>query len=382
MNQSFSTLLNVCRWISAFLVALGHVRHLVFVDYKYVENKNIFIKGLYFITGLGHEAVVVFFVISGFLVGGLTVRKWAVKICYKDYFAARFSRIYSVLIPALVIGAGLDYVGSSFFNLSEIYTNSSRYHTNSLNFVISNQLDSVTFFGNIFNLQGVLVPVLGSNGPLWSLAYEWWYYVIFAAILGFIFDKNIFIKILSISVMILTSTFLPANVIIWMAIWMMGVCVYLYGESSLPKPPRLIGIAFFLIACVLSRISHNTENLLEPEPMLSAFIRDFGFGLAFSLLLLGYYNLNFNIKNINTHKFLADFSYSIYLFHFPLFVFVIAITHDLFGMQFMRQPDFIGFAYFSSVGAVIYIYGYLMSCITEKHSGTFRTALTSIRIRK
>lgn len=132
MNNNFSALLNSCRWGAAFLVVLSHVRHLILIDYKDIEYKSIFIKGFYFITGLGHEAVVVFFVISGFLVGGLTVRKWSVKLSYKDYFAARFSRIYSVLIPALLLGAGLDWIGLdwSFLMLlkfTQIHQNIIRY---------------------------------------------------------------------------------------------------------------------------------------------------------------------------------------------------------------------------------------------------------------
>lgn len=35
-------------------------------------------------------------------------------------------------------------------------------------------------FGNLFMLQDVLTPTRGSNGPLWSLSYEWWYYCLFA----------------------------------------------------------------------------------------------------------------------------------------------------------------------------------------------------------
>ena len=35
------------------------------------------------------------------------------------------------------------------------------------------------FAGNALFLQTILVPVLGTNGPLWSLAYEFWYYAVF-----------------------------------------------------------------------------------------------------------------------------------------------------------------------------------------------------------
>ena len=37
---------------------------------------------------------------------------------------------------------------------------------------------------NAFFLQTIVGPTFGSNGPLWSLAYEWWYYVLFPLALG------------------------------------------------------------------------------------------------------------------------------------------------------------------------------------------------------
>ena len=39
---------------------------------------------------------------------------------------------------------------------------------------------SVTaFIGNMFGLQTILVPSFGGNFPLWSLANETWYYILF-----------------------------------------------------------------------------------------------------------------------------------------------------------------------------------------------------------
>src|ERR1035441_502485 len=39
------------------------------------------------------------------------------------------------------------------------------------------------FFGNLFFLQSVVSPVFGSNGPLWSLSYEFWYYILFPVLM-------------------------------------------------------------------------------------------------------------------------------------------------------------------------------------------------------
>ena len=33
--------------------------------------------------------------------------------------------------------------------------------------------------GNLFFLQTIFVPPFGSNAPLWSLSFEFWYYLLF-----------------------------------------------------------------------------------------------------------------------------------------------------------------------------------------------------------
>ena len=75
-ESSFWASLDFIRWSAAMLVVVAHARHLLFVDYYLLVYKDptflhsISNKLFYFITGLGHEAVVLFFVLSGYLVGG------------------------------------------------------------------------------------------------------------------------------------------------------------------------------------------------------------------------------------------------------------------------------------------------------------------------
>ena len=46
---------------------------------------------------------------------------------------------------------------------------------------IAQALTAPVFLGNAAFLQRILVPELGTNGPLWSLANEFWYYLLFPA---------------------------------------------------------------------------------------------------------------------------------------------------------------------------------------------------------
>jgi hypothetical protein len=61
--------LDLARWLAALLVEGGHLRSFVFVDANSAGNVSVLWKPFYYLTGLGHEAVMVFFVLSGFLIG-------------------------------------------------------------------------------------------------------------------------------------------------------------------------------------------------------------------------------------------------------------------------------------------------------------------------
>lgn len=379
MNKSFSVVIDACRWMAAFFVVIAHARHIIFVDYKDVENKTLFVKFFYFITGLGHEAVIVFFVISGLLVGGLTLRKWREKVSFTDYFISRFSRIYIVLLPALLVGGCLDWMGYQFFNHSEIYTDSSKYHTVSMNFVVTDRLNLGVFLGNLLMVQTVLVPTFGSNAPLWSLANEWWYYMIFAVCAGAILSKTVLSKIMAVLFLCVVAVYLPFYLLLMMLVWFLGIVVYWYGESSLQKPSKIMGFILFLMALIVSRISHNTDNVANPESVFLAFSRDFAFAFAFALFLLSQYGRDLKNKVFmnRCHHILAEFSYSIYLIHFPALVFLVAIFADVFSVSFMRQPDLLGLLYFCGVVSVLYLFGYCFSRATERY-----TSLLAFRLKE
>lgn len=68
--------LDLIRGSSALLVCLGHLRNAMLVDYSTLVHPNIAIKAFYALTSFGHQAVMVFFVLSGYFVGGGGVANW------------------------------------------------------------------------------------------------------------------------------------------------------------------------------------------------------------------------------------------------------------------------------------------------------------------
>lgn len=64
--------LDTMRFVAAFMVLLSHARNTFFPAFGElpVEQQNIISMGFTMFCRMGHEAVIVFFVLSGFLVGG------------------------------------------------------------------------------------------------------------------------------------------------------------------------------------------------------------------------------------------------------------------------------------------------------------------------
>lgn len=375
LSQPFSTFLNVSRWVAAFLVVIAHARHLILVDYKLAVAPNVLVKSLYFFTGLGHEAVVIFFVISGYLVGGLTWQKWRSKgVDVAQYMIARTSRIYTVLIPGLLIGGLLDLIGLHWFNQSELYTASPRYQS-SMNSVIANNLNFETLLGNLAMLQGIVVPRLGSNAPLWSLANEWWYYCIFALVAAGIFAGGLR-RIGCLTAALVMAWILPAKLVLWIVIWGLGLLAAMWIEYGKKIPPFGVGAVVFAALLIFSRLSHSVENVEGAESLFDGFARDLCLGLGYTLFLTTATKLRRNFVLPEIQRKFANFSYSTYVFHFPVMVLIVALAYQFSEMGIQIQPNLKNVLYVIFVVGVVYLWCYLFSWLFERQTDCVRWVMT------
>src|SRR5262249_40608034 len=122
-------------------------------------------------------AVVCFFLVSGFLIAH-TLRQRMVDnpaYTFRDYFAARFARIYSGYLPALVLVAVVD---GFLISRSADYPHRAAY-------------SPIVFGANLFMLEdagrpfakilGATITSFGSGRPFWTLAIEMWIYLFVGA---------------------------------------------------------------------------------------------------------------------------------------------------------------------------------------------------------
>lgn len=151
------------RFLAAFAVMLSHVHGAVLVRWGDMANqdKTMLAGGILAFCSFGQEAVLAFFVMSGMLVGGrLLERLLKGRFEVGRYAVDRFTRIYVPLVPALAFSAGVWLW-------------------------LGNSIDLWQVLGNFAQLQGVFCRKFEGNAVLWSLSYEFWFYVMagaFAAI--------------------------------------------------------------------------------------------------------------------------------------------------------------------------------------------------------
>lgn len=186
---------DLLRGLAAIAVLLSHVRGAVNLS-PGLAGGGLLGKIWMAISCHGSTAVIVFFVLSGYMVGGGVLRSlrsgtWS----WRDYAIVRFTRLYVVLIPALLLTLLLDVNGRNLIPSSEIYlvqTQHSDYFLRGPNTFPgspSTWLSHSVFLGNLLFLQDMVCPVLGTNGALWSLSYEFWYYLLFPCML-LVFQKR------------------------------------------------------------------------------------------------------------------------------------------------------------------------------------------------
>jgi len=359
--------LDLIRSVSAVAVLLYHTRGHFFVDYPYLAKKSLFAMALYAATGYGHQAVMVFFVLSGYFIGTSVLesvgeRRWS----WRTYLVSRVTRLQLVLFPALILGAAWDQIGMRIPQASSLYFGA-LYKFSGPSVAIRSTLP--VFFGNFFYLQSIVSPVFGSNGPLWSLSYEFWYYLLFPAlILAATAREKTRDRLLHALLALLLVCFLGVQISEYFVIWLAGVLV---GHLQRSTKFRTSSPALPLAAGLLFAGSLAWCRLLPPSSgFLTDLIVAFCFALWLYTLLLGSRE-DASAAYAHGAKKLAGFSYTLYLTHFP----ALLLLRGLLDPRENWQPDAHHLAYGFAIALLMLLYAYGVAELTEAHTGAVRRLL-------
>ena len=368
-----SMLLDFMRVGAAALVMLGHVRGLYFVDYASVDAKSPIIASLYLATGFGHQAVMIFFVLSGYFIASNALAAMADgRWSWRWYFTRRATRLIIVLWPALALGAAIDWGGLALFGLNGPYGAPTEFRHIILA-PVPERADIATWLGNALFLQEILVPSFGSNGPLWSLSYEFWYYLLFPALVLALFGRaprriRAFWAFCALAIGFLVGE----RILLYFSIWLMGAAIlfvplpYQWARHGVPRATAL-GV---VMSTWLAAMAASKAALLPP------FAEDMVAGLATAAVV---YLLQIapgmpSPFTARLAKTLVGFSYTLYLAHLPPLVFGAAAIAAMGGGRW--QPELGNLAIGTAVALVILVYAFALSRTTEARTDAFRRRLS------
>lgn len=318
--------LNLIRGLAAIAVLIYHVRYRFFFDYGDLASPDYLQKTFYTLTSFGHDAVMIFFVLSGYFISASVIRdcrsgRWS----WRKYLTNRFVRLYLVLLPGLMLTVFWDKLGLYFFGGNPIYSGETRPWRHDF-FSVSDRSNFSTLIGNFCFLQTILVPPLGSNEPLWSLSFEFWYYLLFPCAWLALFGKFLrwWKRGIYLTLCIVGLLFVGNRIAIYFPIWLLGTVIYLLPRIPLLAwRPRELSVGGAILFCGMVGLTH----LSAIRTMLgSSIVRvDYVTGVGFALLLYQIIGNQHSSSGGSYAKFsswISSFSYTLYVVHMPFLVFL------------------------------------------------------------
>jgi peptidoglycan/LPS O-acetylase OafA/YrhL len=350
LSQSGSLFLDVVRFLAALAVLVHH-----FVDLR-------FSVGWGNIGALGHQAVCVFFVLSGFVIRFISVTRVDTPM---QYAIDRVSRIYSVVLPALLFTVVCEAIAKTVHPAAyALMTDHVVWRLLPAQIVAN-----VTFLAQCW---GYGIDPL-SNVSFWSLSYECIYYLLYLLIHYRIRNGLLW----SILVLLIAGP----NIALLAPIWLLGsLTCDLYLALSrrgsgqwlagllLAAILVLLGAARHWLVALLQATDHDARTLWLAQLMsgsrLFPYLRYNGRIPWLSEASLSYYLVGavtaaailFGLLFLDRHhpslppavtrwtRLIADSTFTLYLFHMPMLVLIAVLV---------GHPISSGLASFLSLFAIV-----------------------------
>lgn len=314
MTRGLSLYLDLIRLLAALVVVVTHL--------AYAELSG---GMLLYLRLLGNDAVMVFFVLSGFVIAQVVHGQ---DHDLRSYAASRMARLWSVAVPALLITVLLDQWGRTLNPVAYAqwwYQGDDPVWRAIRALTLTNELwfSSVRVF---------------SNGPWWSLGYEAMYYAIFGALF---YLKGRTRTVVAGVLMLIAGP----KILLLFPIWLLGVWTWkrtriarlpadkaalaFFGSIALYAAFRWSGLPVLLKQ--LTTAALGAENVASYLHFSDEFISSFIIGPLVALNFLGAHGLSAMLEKrlspfARVMGFAAGSTFTLYLLHYPMLRFAHAAT--------------------------------------------------------
>ena len=334
---ALSLYLDLARFLAAVFVVLYHTWALFFPNSA--------------VKWPGHEAVVVFFVLSGYVIAHAVAQPNVTLARYVEHRAAR-------ILPVAWLALFLSCLLAAF----------------ALPAADGQGVVWPTVANALFIAQaGWLWVEAPLNSPFWSLNYEVWYYIIFGVWMFSSAKWRTWLTLLALA-------FAGPKIVLLLPVWLMGVFLY-HRMPAMSRPlawavfagTLLIGAALWWLD-VSGSIRAWLYAVFPPAwraHYSSQFIYDNLLGLIvaanFAAVVALDKSFNWLFKGERPIRYLASFTFSLYVFHSPILELLTKVAH-------IASP-----LWFYSLMAVCV---FLLAQLTERRIKFFRGLLSGAERRQ
>jgi lipopolysaccharide/colanic/teichoic acid biosynthesis glycosyltransferase/peptidoglycan/LPS O-acetylase OafA/YrhL len=346
-----SPLISLLRGLAALQVAAAHLRAQVFPGLSTLQEPPLWYVGLSFATGFAHQAVVVFFVLSGWLVGGSLLDRIGKPHAIRDYAIDRVTRLWIVLLPAFVLMLLLGLAGGELDAGHPRLADTSPWSL-------------ATLLGNLAGVQTMAVPAFGGNFPLWSLAYETWYYALFPLLVLALRPGGAQGRLAAAVAAIALASCLASGIVLYFLVWLMGAAASRVRIDA-GRVQRYAGWLLFGALAMVLRLQGQDGDVdgrsLAPDLLYSA---------VFLLCLCGAGRRDPAAMRplVAAGTFLAGFSFTLYVLHVPLLRALWAYR----GGRLLSTDDPASLAVYAAMLAIVVSLSYLIHLPFEAQTARLR----------
>lgn len=339
LAEGSSLFLDLVRAGAAQMVVFGHAMS-YFGIFNILHEPNI--------PWMQNIAVVLFFILSGFIISHTVAQRVSAQPTYGfyDYFVERFSRVFSAFIPALVLVLLVDFVSRA------LAPDAYRYMSG---------FDAQTFVANLFMLQDYpfsfffeCCTSFGSARPFWTIAVEWWIYM-FYGFLVLVLARRATVQTLLIGVLLAAVPFFHATLGRGnglAVVWFFGVIMYLLiSDGRMFKVANSVKVLVVLLSLFAAAFRSAVVGMTAYDPI-------FAFLLALALIycvdLFSSVTVPSTVATIVRAG--AGYSFTLYLVHYTVL--------DFLDVHFKHINPYVLFA----VGLIVSnVLGYYIALFTEQH---------------
>ena len=296
--------LNELRAIAALAVIFHHIEL-----YKHDDGMNSLYSfnhfSQLFISKLGKNGVLLFFVLSGFLITYLLLEEKfkTGKISVSKFYGRRILRIWPLYFIILIIGFFI--VPEVYYAFPDFFQNEAKFNSRITGLVYGNNLLLYLFFFS--NIAGILYgPVVGASQS-WSVSVEEQFYLVWPWFIK-LFSKKILLALVCI---LCFSNFI----------------IYIFPNSILKTVIVISKIEYMSMGAIIAYVYRNNKNFVISIFKSKAFvlvlifsiilhlfydITTFSKSLTFGLLILSFIEKRIAINSLD---YLGKLSYGIYMYH-------------------------------------------------------------------